>query len=170
MLEAQHVACDVGLYGEPSVAGFRSRRDIRELQKFVDAPAFWGASYMTRDELSARYDFATYERLRGEYRAGAAEEESSGGGGGNGGGGGSGGGGGGAAASASVPAPAPALLDIRDKTTFFDPSKPDLGPIPFWRLYRAGLLPYAIGAAAVSAAAVVAAAAYFVLRHRGASA
>jgi delta24-sterol reductase len=109
------MACDIGVYGEPTVYGFKCRRDIRALQRLVDVPAFWGMSYLTSEELMETYDFKQYEASRKQYRAGKAE-------------------GGDSNAKA-------ALLDIREKTSFFDPSKPDLGPIPLWRLHRAGLVP-----------------------------
>jgi hypothetical protein len=109
------MACDIGLYGEPTVSGFKCRRDIRELQCLVDVPAFWGMSYLTSNELTERYDFQQYEKSRREFRAEKAV---------------------GLEETAKSP-----LLDIREKISFFDPTKPDLGPIPFWRLHRAGLVP-----------------------------
>ena len=109
------MACDIGVYGEPTVLGFKCRRDVRALQRLVDVPAFWGMSYLTAEELTQRYDFKQYEESRIQYRAGKSE---------------------GADKDAK-----PALLDIREKTSFFDPTKPDLGPIPLWRLHRAGLVP-----------------------------
>jgi delta24-sterol reductase len=64
---------DIGIYGEPTVSGYRHIRDMRALQKMADAPSLWGVSYLAWDELRAtnprRYD--AYERARGE--AGAAE-------------------------------------------------------------------------------------------------
>jgi hypothetical protein len=63
---------DIGLYGEPSVAGFRHRRAIRELQRFVDMPAAWGVCYLEADEFERVWDLATYDAVRAKYYATAA--------------------------------------------------------------------------------------------------
>jgi delta24-sterol reductase len=62
---------DIGVYGEPTVADYRNRRDMRALQLFVDAPSFWGVCYLTREEIRTvdGYDFAAYERARARYHA-----------------------------------------------------------------------------------------------------
>jgi len=65
---------DIGLYGEPMVAGYRHIRDMRALQQMVDSPSLWGVSYLTWDEITAanpeRYD--CYEQVRRRYNADAA--------------------------------------------------------------------------------------------------
>ena len=70
--EAPYVV-DIGIYGEPTITGYRHIRDMRALQQMADAPSLWGMSYLTGDELYAtnqrRYD--AYERARLE--AGSAE-------------------------------------------------------------------------------------------------
>jgi len=116
------MACDIGIYGEPTVRGFRGRRDVHALQILVDAPSFWGMSFLTREEIATKYDFISYAAMRMRY---------------------------GASADANS---APALLDIRDKTSYCDLNAPDPGPIPMWRVVRAGLVPHfvSLGVAAVA--------------------
>jgi FAD binding domain len=97
------MAVDIGCYGEPMASGFTARRTLRELQKMVCVPSFWGGSYLLESELSVAYDFKTYEGLRSKYKAEGT------------------------------------FLDMRKKTSFFDPSQPELPKIPLWRLHRAGL-------------------------------
>ena len=65
---------DVGLYGEPRVAGYRHVRDMRALQRFVDHPSLWGVSYLTREELLAAnvLEMDRYEVVRQRYQAEAA--------------------------------------------------------------------------------------------------
>lgn len=58
------MAVDVGIYGEPQAWGFRARSALRALQRFVDVPAFWGMSFLARDELESVYDFSSYEAVR----------------------------------------------------------------------------------------------------------
>ena len=59
---------DIGIYGEPTVSGYRHIRDMRALQRMAEVPSLWGTSYLTWDELYAtnprRYD--AYERARTE--------------------------------------------------------------------------------------------------------
>jgi delta24-sterol reductase len=57
---------DIGIYGEPAVAGYRNVRDMRELQRSVPAPSLWGVSYLTWDEIRATYPkrYDRYERMR----------------------------------------------------------------------------------------------------------
>jgi delta24-sterol reductase len=65
---------DIGLYGEPTVPGYRHIRDMRALQQMVEAPALWGVSYLSWDEIRAvspaRYE--CYERARVAHHAGDA--------------------------------------------------------------------------------------------------
>lgn len=97
------MAVDIGCYGEPMARGFTARGTLRQLQKMVCVPSFWGGSYLLESELENFYDFRQYENLRREFKAEGA------------------------------------FLDMRKKTSFFDPSKPAQGKIPLWRLHRAGL-------------------------------
>jgi hypothetical protein len=66
---AGEMVVDIGIYGEPTVRGFRNFEVIRALQKFVDAPALWGVSYLTLDELRDIYDFESYEQVQRKYHA-----------------------------------------------------------------------------------------------------
>lgn len=120
------MAVDVGLYGEPTARGFTSRSAIRALQSYVDVPAFWGMSYLTQAELEAVYDFPAYEATRKAY--GYINDPSSG-------------------RKAALP-------DIRAKTSYWDPDKPDLPPMFAWRLHRAGIFEVAVAVAAVGLGAV----------------
>jgi delta24-sterol reductase len=65
---------DVGVYGEPRSRDFRANRDVRALQKFVDAPSLWGVSYLTWDELRASRGgvMELYEEVRDRYAASGA--------------------------------------------------------------------------------------------------
>jgi len=63
---------DLGLYGEPTVPGFRSRQAIRALQNWVDVPAMWGVCYLSKQEFEALWDIRTYAALRDKYHAAAA--------------------------------------------------------------------------------------------------
>lgn len=65
------MSCDMGVYGEPTVRGFRHRRDVAALQRFIDCPAFWGMSYLPPEELWQRYDRAAYDAVRSAYGADA---------------------------------------------------------------------------------------------------
>ncbi len=62
---------DVGIYGEPTVPGFRPGVVVRALQRFADMPSYWGVSYLTRDELIAKhlFDADLYDRVRNAYGA-----------------------------------------------------------------------------------------------------
>jgi len=60
---------DVGIYGEPSVKGFRHVRDLRKLQSLVDAPSIWGVCYLSPEELRRFFDFEAYGRAREAYHA-----------------------------------------------------------------------------------------------------
>jgi len=121
------MAVDVGLYGEPTVPGFRARSAIRALQRFVDMPSFWGMSYLTRAELEGVYDFPAYAATRAAYRAGIKGGQGS-----------------------------PAFPHIADKTSFWDANAPDLPPLHLWRLQRAGIYWQSLAAVTVIAAATVA--------------
>jgi hypothetical protein len=70
--ERDRYMVDIGLYGEPTVPGFRHRSAIRALQRFVDMPAAWGVCYLDRDELERVWDIETYDRVRDAYHATAA--------------------------------------------------------------------------------------------------
>lgn len=72
-LETSHLV-DVGIYGEPKVRGYRHVRDMRALQKMVDAPSLWGVSYLTWDEIASKFPrrLELYERVRIETRAAEA--------------------------------------------------------------------------------------------------
>jgi FAD/FMN-containing dehydrogenase len=43
---------DIGIYGEPMAPDYRHIRDMRDLQRFVDAPSLWGVSYLTWEEIA----------------------------------------------------------------------------------------------------------------------
>ena len=60
---------DIGLYGEPTAPNFRHHSAIRALQNFVDVPAMWGMSYLSRGEYRSLYDIAGYEKIRANYHA-----------------------------------------------------------------------------------------------------
>jgi FAD/FMN-containing dehydrogenase len=62
---------DVGIYGEPMVPNYRNGCQMRALQQFVDYPALWGVSYLTRTEIRTKgiYDYQAYENIRQEYKA-----------------------------------------------------------------------------------------------------
>ncbi|NJK53237.1 MAG: hypothetical protein HC936_11290 [Leptolyngbyaceae cyanobacterium SU_3_3] len=62
---------DVGIYGEPMVPNYRNGCHMRALQQFVDYPALWGVSYLTRMEIRTKgiYDYQAYENIRQEYKA-----------------------------------------------------------------------------------------------------
>jgi FAD/FMN-containing dehydrogenase len=62
---------DIGLYGEPMAGDYRHIREMRELQRFVDAPSLWGVSYLTWDEIqtSQRGRCERYERARRDTKA-----------------------------------------------------------------------------------------------------
>ncbi len=60
---------DIGIYGEPTVRGFRAYDAMRALQTFVDVPSMWGVCYLTPEELRAIYDFETYEAVQRKYHA-----------------------------------------------------------------------------------------------------
>ncbi|NJM27175.1 MAG: FAD-binding oxidoreductase [Pseudanabaena sp. RU_4_16] len=62
---------DVGIYGEPMVPNYRNGCQMRALQQFVDYPALWGVSYLTRMEIHTKgiYDYQAYENIRQEYKA-----------------------------------------------------------------------------------------------------
>jgi hypothetical protein len=152
------MSCDIGLYGEPGRFGFRCRRDVRALQRFVDVPAFWGMSFLTRAELEAVYDFAGYERVRAAYGASAGSSSSTSG------------------STTEVEGvggaaqvPVPALLDIRDKASFCDLTAPDPGPVPAWRLVRSGLAPYTATAAVAIALGIAVWSAVWLARRSGAA-
>jgi delta24-sterol reductase len=65
------ILVDVGIYGEPTVPGFRPGVVVRALQRFADAPSYWGVSYLTREELIAKrlFDADLYDRVRAAYGA-----------------------------------------------------------------------------------------------------
>jgi hypothetical protein len=65
---------DIGVDGEPRAPGYRHLRDMRELQRLVDAPSLWGVSYLTPAELRAArvVDYERYERVRERYQADSA--------------------------------------------------------------------------------------------------
>jgi hypothetical protein len=56
--------CDIGIYGEPSVSGFRHKRDLKALADFVDFPSTWGVSYSKKTDIAARY-----AAVRSKYHA-----------------------------------------------------------------------------------------------------
>ncbi len=60
---------DIGIYGEPTVRGYRSFEAMRALQSFVDVPSLWGVCYLSAAELRAVYDFQAHEALRRKYHA-----------------------------------------------------------------------------------------------------
>ena len=60
---------DIGIYGEPTVSGYRAYDAMRALQKFVDVPSLWGVCYLTPDELREVYDFESYEAVQRRYHA-----------------------------------------------------------------------------------------------------
>jgi delta24-sterol reductase len=60
---------DIGIYGEPTVRGFRAFDAMRALQKFVDVPSLWGCCYLSAEELRDIYDFAPYEAVQRKYHA-----------------------------------------------------------------------------------------------------
>jgi hypothetical protein len=64
------MSVDMGVYGEPGVGrAYRHRRDVRALQRFIDAPALWGMCYLSPDEMAGLYDFPTYDAVRARYGA-----------------------------------------------------------------------------------------------------
>ncbi len=60
---------DIGIYGEPTVRGFRSFETLRALQRSVDVPSLWGVSYLSPEELHAVFDFDAHEAMRAKYHA-----------------------------------------------------------------------------------------------------
>ena len=60
---------DIGIYGEPTVRGYRNFEAMPALQKFVDVPSLWGVCYLAPDELREIYDFSSYEAARRKYHA-----------------------------------------------------------------------------------------------------
>jgi hypothetical protein len=69
MAKNPEMLVDIGVYGEPTKKGIRCFDALRALQSFVDAPSMWGVSYLTREELRARYDFESYEAVQRKYHA-----------------------------------------------------------------------------------------------------
>jgi FAD/FMN-containing dehydrogenase len=69
-LETSHLV-DIGIYGEPMSPDYRHIRDMRDLQRFVDAPSLWGVSYLTWEEMfTAQKDRCErYDRARNLVRA-----------------------------------------------------------------------------------------------------
>jgi hypothetical protein len=63
---------DIGIYGEPTVPGYRNFEQMNALQRFVDVPSLWGVSYLTPAELREVYDFSAYEAVQEKYHAKAA--------------------------------------------------------------------------------------------------
>ena len=60
---------DIGIYGEPTLRGFRVFDAMRALQSFVDVPSMWGVCYLTAEELRGIYDFESYEAVQRKYHA-----------------------------------------------------------------------------------------------------
>lgn len=60
---------DVGAYGEPMAASFKSFSSVRALQSLCDVPTAWGMTYMTDEEVARLIDFESYHALRRKYRA-----------------------------------------------------------------------------------------------------
>jgi hypothetical protein len=60
---------DIGIYGEPTIRGYRNFEAMSALQKFVDIPSLWGVCYLTLDELRQVYDFSSYEATRRKYHS-----------------------------------------------------------------------------------------------------
>jgi FAD/FMN-containing dehydrogenase len=67
--ERPEMVVDIGVYGEPRKRGIRCQDALRALQKFVDVPALWGVSYLSREELRACYDFDAFEAVQRKYHA-----------------------------------------------------------------------------------------------------
>lgn len=65
-------ACDLGIYGEPTVQPYRRIRTMRALQQFVDYPSLWGVCYLTREEIRKIVDVDKYDAIRARYKANGA--------------------------------------------------------------------------------------------------
>jgi hypothetical protein len=65
---------DLGIYGEPKVAGYRRVSAMRALQTMADIPSLWGVSYLSWAQLSNTFPerYARYERARQQVAADAA--------------------------------------------------------------------------------------------------
>jgi Delta24-sterol reductase len=69
MPDRNEIVVDIGIYGEPTVRGYRSFEAMRALQSFVDVPSLWGVCYLSPEELRAVYDFDAHEAIGRAYHA-----------------------------------------------------------------------------------------------------